>query len=395
MENIAVPRSPESNLEIGPRLKIVFLGDALAEHLLRWSKYIARLGHEVHVITWNNRTLNGFDPVVLHKIRKKTLFRHHLLDRVVNLVWCQFRVNRLLVRIKPDMIHSHSAGAYSWVGMLSRFHPFIATPWGDDIFINIHRSWLDRRLTLMSLRTADLVHCDGINTRNALLDIKVSPAKIVMTTFGVDVDRFNTEKPPKDFEKKYGLEGFKVVVSTRTLNPIHDVKTVIRSIPLVLNGAPDAKWLIAGSGSEEERLKKLAEEIGIGSSVIFLGHVPEETMIHCLQSGDIYVSTSISESGLAASTAEAMSCGLPIINTETGDIRMWIEEGRGGSIIPVNDPNALAEKTLSWLNNDALRRRAGEINRRAILERNNVHVEMKKMEDIYTRLSKGDERRPT
>ena len=41
---------------------------------------------------------------------------------------------------------------------------------------------------------------------------------------------------------------------------------------------------------------------------------------------DIYVSTSLSDGGLAASTAEAMACELPVIITNFGVNSKWISE---------------------------------------------------------------------
>ena len=182
---------------------------------------------------------------------------------------------------------------------------------------------------------------------------------------------------------KYGLSGSKVVVSTRTLNPGHNVETLIRAAPLVLERTSGVKFLVVAGGSQEEYLHELAESLGVKDSIAFTGRVEEDEMVTCLQAGDVYVSTSISESGLAASTAEAMACSLPVINTDTGDIRDWIKDGEGGYVVPVENPEAIAEKIVHLIDNDEERLRAAGINRKTIEERNNVYIEMKKMEEAY------------
>lgn len=111
-------------------------------------------------------------------------------------------------------------------------------------------------------------------------------------------------------------------------------------------------------------------------------------MAQYLRSADIYVSTSLSESGLAASTAEAMACELPVINTDTGDIRFWIQDGEGGFVIPVKNPNILAEKLIYLLENDTQRLAFGKNNRKIIKERNNYYKEMADIEIIYKSIIK-------
>ena len=81
-----------------------------------------------------------------------------------------------------------------------------------------------------------------------------------------------------------------------------------------------------------------------------------------------------------------MACELPVINTATGDIDLWIEDGEGGFIVPVKNPPVLAEKIVYLLKNDEERKKLGKNNRKAIEERNNYYKEMEKMERIYKKL---------
>jgi glycosyltransferase involved in cell wall biosynthesis len=366
-------------------MKILFMGDALAEHLRRWSRFFADLGHEIHVITWNSRILEGFEPVKVHQL-KKPLSDAGILARGINLFWLRTMVRRKIAQIQPDLIHAHSAGAYAWLTMLSCFRPFMVSPWGTDVLIDIRKPKLDRFFTVRTLKQADLIHCDGENVHEVMINLGIDAKKIMIVPFGVDVKKFVPGSAPDAFLVQHGLSESKVVVSTRTLNPVHNVETVIRSAPLVLQKVPKTKFLIVGSGSEEQALRILAESLGVAHAVIFTGHVTEHEMITCLQAASVYVSTSISESGLAASTAEAMACGLPVINTDTGDIRLWIREGEGGFIVPVKDPGVLAERIIYLLEHDEERGCYGLVNRETIEEHNNIYIEMEKMEVIYQNL---------
>ena len=107
---------------------------------------------------------------------------------------------------------------------------------------------------------------------------------------------------------------------------------------------------------------------------------------------DVYVSTSLSDAGIAASTAEAMACGLPVIVTDVADNKKWIDNGVNGFVVPVKDPKSLAEKIIYLLQNEDIRKKFGKINRKIIEERNNYYKEMEKMEDIYKELVQRNEK---
>ncbi len=107
---------------------------------------------------------------------------------------------------------------------------------------------------------------------------------------------------------------------------------------------------------------------------------------------DVYVSTSLSDAGIDASTAEAMACGLPVVVTDVADNKKWVDNGVNGFVVPVKDPKSLAEKIIYLLQNEDIRKKFGKINRKIIEERNNYYKEMKKMEDIYKELIRRHEK---
>lgn len=368
-------------------MKICFLGDAVSHHLRRWAKYFANNGHEVHIITFNPNTLDNYGQIKVH-IARKCFPGAMLISRALSLIPLLFNVKSLIKNIKPDILHSHSASGYAWITMLSGFHPFVITPWGTDILISIKISKIDRMLTKRASQKADLIHCDGENLKRAMVNIGISQQKIIILTFGVDIQRFKPNSKKEDLKNRFNLSKSKVVISTRTLNPVHNVETFIKSIPIVLESMPDTRFIIIGHGPEQEYLIKLSQSLNIYNAIRFLGKVEEGEMIICLQASDVYVSTSLSESGLASSTAEAMACELPVINTDTGDIDLWIKDGEGGFIIPTKNPEKLAEKIVYLFKHENERMKFGKVNRKVIEERNNYYKEMAKMENIYKKLIK-------
>ena len=365
-------------------LNICFFGDAAAHHLRRWSRFFCtgERNHQVHVVTFNANILEGYDPVRVHLVRKR-FSGSGIIPRTASLLPMLLDIRRLLGEIQPDVIHAHSAAGYAWMAAFSGFHPFVITPWGDDVLIHAQQSPLDRFLTVYALNKADAITCDGENTRQAMVDFRIPAGKISFITFGVDVKIFAPAPVKAVPRSELSLPDGHIVLSTRTLNPIHNVETLIRAITTVRERIPNTFFVIIGDGPEKERLVILARELGILDHTRFAGQVSEQQMISYLQAADIYVSTSVSESGLAASTAEAMACELPVINTDTGDIRLWIRDGEDGIVVPVRSSETLADRIIDLLSDPAKRETFGKAGRLVIEERNNYYKEMEKMECMY------------
>lgn len=365
-------------------MRLCFLGDAITHHMRRWTKYFAEKGHDVHVLTLHEEALENYEPVKVEVIRK--VFRgSSLVFRMLNLGPLLFRLKKRLKELGPDLLHCHDAGGYAWLATLAGFHPLMISAQGNDVLVYAKESRLARALTGWALKKADQVHCDGYEMRDEIIALGVNPGKTEIVFFGTDVTKFKPDRKGRNVREEKGVNG-SVVISTRRLDPIHNVETLIRAIPAVVAANPTTRFVIAGYGTEEGRLKSLARELGVTGSVTFLGMIEEKEMIRSLRMADVYVVTSLSESGIAASTAEAMACELPVISTEIGDIKLWIKDGENGYVIPQRRPDVLAERIIYLLDNKQERKAFGKINRRVIETRNNYFVEMDKIEQIYKRL---------
>ena len=77
----------------------------------------------------------------------------------------------------------------------------------------------------------------------------------------------------------------------------------------------------------------------------FIYHSPRahSKVLELMQSCDVFVFPSIVE-GRALVQQEAMSCGLPIIVTRNAGAEDLVEDGKAGFLVPIRNPNAIAEK---------------------------------------------------
>lgn len=343
------------------KLRIVFLAGANSVHSYKWVKYFADRGHQVSWISFTENTQGQIDGVSFYKIGGVFPFNFLKLRKIVR-------------KVNPDVFHAHYAGVNGFLAALVNFHPFVLTAWGSDVLI-AGKSIVKKFFVKYALGKADLITCDAMHMKTAMVKMGVPENKIKIIYFGVDVEKFS----PGQFEQKQGNK----IISLRSLEPVYDIETLIKAVPLVIKEFPSAKFIIAGRGSKEADLKKMAEGLGISRNIDFIGLISQDELPEYLRSSDLYVSTSLSDAGIASSTAEAMACGLPAIITDFGDNKQWVKDGESGFLMPLKDYKFLAGKIVFLLRNPQKRLELGNSARRVIEEKNNYYKEMEKMEKLY------------
>jgi glycosyltransferase involved in cell wall biosynthesis len=65
------------------------------------------------------------------------------------------------------------------------------------------------------------------------------------------------------------------------------------------------------------------------------------------QTSDVFVFPSI-EDGFAIVVGEALACGLPVITTRNTGASDLVQPGENGEIVPIRDPEAIAQAVLKW-----------------------------------------------
>ena len=126
----------------------------------------------------------------------------------------------------------------------------------------------------------------------------------------------------------------------------------------------DTRVIIAGHGTEEGRLKRYAQALGIASRVCFIGPVFGADKIKLLSGSDVLLLPSYGE-GLPYALLEAMAAGVPVIATPVGAIPDVMSDGIHGFIVPPRDGKAIAEalavlagdrERISWMSRACKRR---------------------------------------
>ena len=350
-------------------MKICFVGSAKSIHVQRWVKWFVERGHEIHLISPNYEKIEGVNIYKIGNGREGS---------IINFIKKMVQTRKLVWKIKPDILHAHYAFGHGTLAAFANYHPFVVSVWGSDVLVEAEKSKIKRIMVKHALKKADAVHSVGKNITKELTILGVNPEKITTIPMGIDNSIFNPNVEPL-------FKNENIIISTRNLKPVYNVELFIRAIPYVLNKIPDAKFIIAGKGEQQEYLENMAKEMSIFNNVKFVGHIPNEELPKWLASSKVYISTSLSD-GTSTSLLEGMACGVFPIVTDIHANKAWIENGRNGFLVPVNKPKILAQKIIEAVRDDDLRKKAAKINEKVVKDEADWNKNFKKIEEIYSEL---------
>ena len=129
----------------------------------------------------------------------------------------------------------------------------------------------------------------------------------------------------------------------------------LEAMPSLIERLPGTRFLVAGSGTHEEELRRQADELGLMEHGSFLGWIGDDVLHSLYRIADVCVVPSLYEPfGLVA--LEAMASDCPCIVADTGGLREVVPDGgQVGLRFRSRDPEALAEVAGRVLASERLR----------------------------------------
>lgn len=125
-----------------------------------------------------------------------------------------------------------------------------------------------------------------------------------------------------------------------------DPEILIRAVPLVLEKFPDWRLMMAGDGPLFDKMRLLAEHLGVRGSIVFLGKVKDVASLY--SSASLFVLPSKVE-GFPNVLIEAMSFGLPCICFSDIPFEDIVSHEINGVIVDRRDASSLAEKMIDLI----------------------------------------------
>jgi hypothetical protein len=192
---------------------------------------------------------------------------------------------------------------------------------------------------------------------------RVPGSKIDMVPHGVPDLPF---LDPNFYKDRFGVEGKAVLVTFGLLSPNKGIENVIQALPQILSKHKNVVYIVAGATHPHilrregdhyrEHLQALAKEIGVESQVIFHNRfVSPAEMVEFIGAADIYITPYRHEEQVVSGTlAYALGAGKAIISTPYWHAIELLDDRRG-ALVPFQDPEAIARKTVELLDTPAIR----------------------------------------
>lgn len=219
--------------------------------------------------------------------------------------------------------------------------------------------------------------------RNISKYLKIPPERITVIYNGVDNRIFRPiekEKARSYISKKYGI-AHKFILHVSAYQPKKNVENIIRAFYILKKKYhADVKLVIVGK--QPDRLRKMAQNLGLTGEIIFTGFVPTQDLPFFYSAALFFVFPSLHESS-GLPLIEAMTTGCPVI-TSTAPACMETV-GDAGIVVDPKNYQKLAEAIWTLICDSSLREKLSHKS----LERAKIFswdIVAKKYIDLYFKL---------
>ena len=244
--------------------------------------------------------------------------------------------------------------------VVTTLHTVLREPNLDQRIVMEEIAALSDRLIVMSRQSADILE----------EVFHVPPEKIDLIPHGIPDLPFTD---PNFYKDGFGTEGKDVLLTFGLLSPNKGIENVIQALPSILARHSNVVYMISGithphvlrKDGDKYRLylQNLARDLGVEGSVIFRNRfVSPQELVELIGAADIYITPYKHKGQVVSGTlAYALSAGKAIISTPYLHAIELLDDERG-ALVPFDDPQAIAEKTIELLDNGtarhAMRKRA-------------------------------------
>lgn len=350
---------------------------------------MAKRGHEVHFITSSMpfRLLEGHENVYFHEVTIEgyAVFKYPPYD-----IALANRIAHVIETRDLDILHVHYAMphavsaalgkdmANSNIGVITTLHGTDVTVLGYDPSLRNTVKYGIEKSTIVTAVSDSLVQ----DTHKL-----IQPEKEIETIYNfIDEKRYKRVEHTTLKEELNIPAHHKVLIHISNFREVKNIPDIVKSFKQITRQM-DATLLLVGEGPEKEAVEQLVHTLGLDQNVIFTGK--RDDLAELLSISDLMMQLSEKEAfGLVL--LEALACGVPSVATTCGGIPEVIEDGVNGSLVPLGDIEAAANKALMILRDDQLHTKFVTNGIRIAKEKFNSDVIVEQYEKLYLKAAEID-----
>lgn len=294
------------------------------------------------------------------------------------------RLRRLIRSRRIDAVITVGAGDKMFWGRLAAWLedvPVIcsalhSTGWPD------HIGFLNHRLTAITDAFIAVAQNHG---EYLVSNERFPPGKVHVIPNGIDTQVFQPlPEQGREVRRQLGIpEGAPVAGVVAALRPEKNLSMFLQAAARMKRQHPDAQFLIVGDGPERGPLERLANELGISTSVYFLGSRADVPRI--LAAMDVFTLTSNNEAN-PVSILEALACAIPVVATRVGSVHETVIPGQTGFLVQVGHVDELVTRVAELFAQPTTRQKMGAAGRQRVAECGSLQRMVQGYESLWTEI---------
>ncbi len=362
-----------------------YIGGA-EKQALELSKTLASMGVGVLVVTRRTGDLPAAETVEGIEVRRIFAAGSGVVNALTFLASCLVFLSWRCFAY--DVIHVHLAGspalAACLAGLIFRKRVFVKVGGGRGIgeIAQSSRSWTGglKLMLLRLFRPRFIAVTEDLKEEMAEFGIGEG-ARVIPN--GVDIDRY---RPATDEEKRSAREGLGwpeglCFLYVGRLAPEKRLEDFLEAFSRGAGGEERPAFCVfVGSGSERERLRLRADELGLRDRVRIVPPTGEIDRFYA--AADIFVLPSVSE-GLSNALLEAMSAGLALLGSRVGGTKEAVTK-ETGTLFKSGDVAGLTAAVSRYVSRPELAMEQGRAARKTAVERYSLKRVAERYMEIYT-----------
>lgn len=346
--------------------KLVFIAPANSVHSKKWIESFLNSKFKIYWISFYKKSIDIHDDIEFYEIR-------------TNLIYSYFKLRKLLNKINPEIVHYHYLGFQLFLIPFLKIKNLITSPWGSDIKFTTKKTIKGYFISKIFNKSKSITVDADFMFNEVKKFEKNNLSKVNRINYGTDIKFFK-------FNSKNKENVFKII-SLRNHEEIYDIDKLILASSILKEKNLNISINIFGSGSQSDSLKNLVKKLSLEDIITFSGGYEYSKLPKLLHEYDLYISTSVSDAGLSASTSEAMSSGVSVLTADNSENPFWMNDNCG-FLFKTSSVDDLVIKIDEIINMNYEELNAKRLNARKKIETyNNYENEMKKMLNIYEELS--------
>jgi glycosyltransferase involved in cell wall biosynthesis len=304
------------------------------------------------------------------------------------------RLAQLIRRLRPDILHTHTAKAGAVGRMAASLvgdarPPIVVHTFHGHVlrgYFGPRLSYGFRLLERWLARRTDALVAVSPEVRDELVRLGVAPAeKFTVVRVGIELSARVADLDGRaETRRRLGIARDSFTVGwVGRMTGVKRTSDVLLAFKRLRERGVDAFLCMIGDGPEREQLERRAHELGIMKRTLFLGY--QEQVAPYYAALDAMILPSGNE-GTPVSAIEALAAGRPVVATRVGGLPDVVREGEDGFLVAPGAVDELADRLERLAADEELRRRMGEAGRERVLPRYSVERLIDDVDALYRSL---------